>query len=219
VVGASDVEKFTRPGDRELVSQVHNAAYLVEPGRPLGEPYRKMRLVPFGEYVPLQGRVPWPGWLVPGPINGVAGDVRRLFVLPNGTTLALLICWENVFGEVVRGAVEDGAQLVVQLTNDGWFGPTAASRQHNLASILRAVENRVPVVTASNTGPSVIVDPWGRVLAEVAGLFVEGVAVSDVPLVRDPRLYTRWGDTFALTLAAVAALGLVAGERQKERRA
>ena len=111
-------------GGRELGSRVHNAAYLLEPGRPLGVPYRKMRLVPFGEYVPLEALVPWPAWLVPGSINGVAGDGRRLFVLPNGTTLAMLICWENLFGDFVRGVVRDGAQLVVQLTNDSGFGST-----------------------------------------------------------------------------------------------
>ncbi len=218
-VGASDIEKFVRPGGRELGRQVHNTAYLIEPGRPLGAPYRKMRLVPFGEYIPFEGVVPWPAWLASGPINGVAGDMRRLFVLPNGTTLAMLICWENLFGDLVRGAVKDGAQLVVQLTNDSVFGPTAAPHQHNLASILRAVENRVPVVIASNTGPSAVVDPWGRVLAEVPELFVEGVALSDVPLGGRPALYTRWGDAFALAMAAVAALGLALGERRKEDRA
>lgn len=217
-VGASDIEKFTLSGGRELGSRVHNTAYLIEPGRPLGAPYRKMRLVPFGEYIPFEGVVPWPAWLAPGPINGVAGEVRRLFVLPNGTTLAMLICWENLFGDFVRGAVKDGAQLVVQLTNDSVFGPTAASRQHSLASILRAVENRVPVVIASNTGPSAIIDPWGRVLAELPRLFVEGVTVADVPLGGRPTLYTRWGDSFALAMAAVAALALAMGERRKEDR-
>ena len=131
----------------------------------------------------------------------------------------MLICWENLFGDFVRGAVKDGAQLVVQLTNDSAFGPTAASRQHSLASILRAVENRVPVVIASNTGPSADIDPWGRVLAELPRLFVEGVAVADVPLGGRPALYTRWGDSFALAMAAVAALGLALGERRKEDRA
>ncbi len=213
VVGASDVEKFARPGGQQLGRRAHNAAYLVEPGRPLAEPYRKMRLVPFGEYVPFEGRVPWPAWLVPGSIDGVAGEGRRLFGLASGPTLATLICWGNLFADMVRHAVTDGAGLIVQLTNDSWFGPTAAPRQHNLASVLRAVENRIPVVIASNTGPSAILDPWGRVLAEVPTLFAEGVAIADVPLGGPPALYTRWGDAFAFTMAAVAALGLALGER------
>lgn len=87
-----------------------------------------------------------------------------------------------------------------------------------VASILRAVENRVPVVIASNTGPSAIIDPWGRVLAELPRLFVEGVAVADVPLGGRPTLYTRWGDSFAFAMAAVAALALAMGERRKEDR-
>jgi apolipoprotein N-acyltransferase len=214
VVGASDVEKFARPEGPELGRRAHNAAYLIQPGRPLTEPYRKMRLVPFGEYVPLEGRVPWPRWVVSESVDGVAGEERRLFALPNGVRLATLICWENLFGIMARRAVMDGAELVVQLTNDSWFGPTAAPRQHNLASVLRAVENRIPVVIASNTGPSAVVDPWGRVLTEIPTLFAEGIAVADVPLGGPPALYTRWGDAFVFISAAVATLGLALGKRR-----
>lgn len=210
VVGASEFVKFApEAGETRTRVRLHNAAFLVEPGRPPGEPYRKIVLVPFGEYVPLEGLVQWPAWLVPASFDSVPGETRRLFTLPDGTAFAPLICWENLFAGFVRLAVLEGAQVLVQLTNDNWFGPTAAPRQHNLASILRAVENRTPVVIASNTGPSQIIDPYGRVVARVPGLFVEGVTTADVSRRAGTTPYTRHGDPLAL--AVIAGTGLVLG--------
>ena len=210
LVGASEFVKFAaREGDLPLVlhPRSYNAAYLVVPHAPLGEPYRKRLLVPFGEYLPLEGIIRWPTWFVPRVFASVPGDGPRPFMLPDGTRFAVLICWENLFGAFVRPSVREGAHLLVQLTNDNWFGRTAASRQHNLASVLRAVENRVPVVIASNTGPSQIIDPYGRIVAAAPGLFVEGIAAAEVPLGAGGTLYTRVGDLFAFAALATLALG------------
>jgi apolipoprotein N-acyltransferase len=210
VVGASESLKFA-PREAEVVLRVrsHNSAYLVIPGQPLGEPYRKLRLVPFGEYLPLEGILPWPSWLVPQVHAMTPGEVRRQFMLPDGGRVGVLICWENLFADLVRPAVRDGARVLVQLTNDVWFGRTGAPRQHNLASVLRAVENRTPIVIASNTGPSQIVDPYGRVIASVPTLFSEGVATAAIPLGAGGSPYTRAGDLFALVaFACVAFEGL-----------
>lgn len=210
IVGASESFKFA-PREDEVVLRVrsYNSAYFVIPGRPLAEPYRKLRLVPFGEYLPLGGVVPWPSWLVPRVHAMTPGEVRRQFTLHDGLQVGALICWENLFADFVRPAVRDGARVLVQLTNDVWFGRTGASRQHNLASVLRAVENRTPVVIASNTGPSQIIDPYGRVVASVPTLFGEGVASSTVSLGVGGTPYTRTGDLFALAaFACVAFEGL-----------
>ncbi len=213
LIGASEFVKFARPADegkgKVLPVGSYNSAYLVVPGQPLGPPYHKMLLVPFGEYLPLQSAVRWPAWLVPKVFNSVPGDGQQLFALPDGTLVGTLICWENLFAGFVRAWVRDGARLLVQLTNDNWFGLTAAPWQHNLASVLRAVENRVPVVIASNTGPSQIVDPHGRIRAAVPWLFVEGVAVADVPLSSGRTVYTRAGDLFVLALVTALALTIV----------
>ena len=109
----------------------------------------------------------WPTWLVaPGLASLQAGSgALPRWALADGTRIAALICWENLFVEQTRDAVGQGAQVIVQLTNDAWFGHSAASRQHNLASVLRAVESRVPVVITSNAGPSQIIDADGRVRA------------------------------------------------------
>ena len=218
VVGSSELVKYSVPGPELLIgTRAYNAAHLVLPDGALGEPYHKILLVPFGEYTPLASVVRWPTWLVSSMADGVPGQTRRLLVLPDGTPLGPLICWENLFAGFVRSWVRDGARVLVQLTNDAWFGATAAPRQHNLASVLRAVENRTPVAIASNTGPSAIVDPWGRVVAEIPGSFVEGVAWADVPPGTGGTPYTRMGDVFALALAAVTVLGLASAARRARR--
>jgi apolipoprotein N-acyltransferase len=211
VVGSSDFLKLRRVGNEPPIGiRAYNMAYLVTPSRELGEPYHKILLVPFGEYQPIASVVRWPTWLVPQAMEGVPGEMRRPLVLPDGTSLAPLICWENLFGDFVRTWVRDGARLVVQLTNDAWFGESAAPRQHNLASVLRAVENRTPVAIASNTGPSQIIDPFGRVVAEIPGLFVDGVVWADVALGTGGTPYTRSGDVFTLAMTAGLAFAILA---------
>lgn len=216
IVGASESFKFA-PRETGVVMRVnsYNSAYFVPPGEPIGEPYRKMRLLPFGEYLPLEGVVPWPSWLVPRVHAMTPGGVQRQFMLPDGGRVGVLICWENLFADFVRPAVQGGAQLLVQLTNDAWFGRTGAPRQHNLASVLRAVENRTPIVIASNTGPSQIIDPYGRVVAGVPALFSEGVATAAVPLGAGGTPYTRAGDLFALVAFSCVAFEGLRGAIQR----
>ena len=204
VAGASEFVKFQpgatafRPGARS-----YNAAYLVTPDGAFSRPYRKMRLVPFGEYLPLEGGMPWPAWLVPGVLKVLPGDRRLTWTLPGGLQILPLICWENLFPDFVRRGVQRGARVIVQLTNDNWFGRSAAPRQHNLASVLRAVENRRPVVIASNTGPSQIIGPRGRVLAESGELFTQDVIGAVVPVGPPGQtVYTRFGDIFVLLVFA-----------------
>jgi len=210
IVGASEVVKFAPEQEGVMVrTRSHNSAYFVEPRRPLGEPYRKIRLVPFAEYRPLEEIIRWPEWLVPRVHTMTAGEVQQQFSLSDGARIGVLICWENLFADFVRPAVRDGAQLLVQLTNDAWFGRTAAPRQHNLASVLRAVENRTPIVIASNTGPSQIIDPYGRVVSNIPALFSEEVAADAVPLGSGGTPYTRFGDFFALAALAWLALGVI----------
>ena len=203
IVGAAEVEKFAT-GGREVTIGRHafNTAHLLRPGEPLTQPYRKRVLVPFAEYLPHPDLIPWPEWLAPRVSEMAPGERAQLFNVTTDLSIGTLICWENLFAPLARESVHDGAQILVQLTNDVWFGHSAAPKQHNLMSVMRAVENRVPVVIASNTGPSQIIDGYGRVVAGVPGLFTEGLAMGSIQTGTGSTLYTDVGDVFVLSVLA-----------------
>lgn len=208
VLGVSEVQKFaSRDTNGDSHRRAYNSAYLVAPGEPLAPPYRKRRLVPFGEYVPYEGMIPWPAWIGGRGYDTTPGSGPQLFTLQNGTPFATLICWESVFSGLSREAVASGARLLVQLNNPVSFGHTAAGKQQNLSSVLRAVENRVPVLLASNTGPSQIIDSYGRVVTHTTEIFVAGMVVGDVPLGSGGTPYTKTGDLFVLSLFSALAFG------------
>lgn len=210
VVGAAQVEKFvTGEATVTIGPRFFNTAYFVRPGTPLAEPYKKRVLVPFAEYLPHAGTIPWPAWLAPHVVDTTPGDLAELFNLSPTVTIGTLICWENLFPSLARESVGSGAQLLVQLTNDVWFGRSAASRQHNLMSVLRAVENHIPIVIASNSGPSQIIDRYGRVLVQIPELFTEGLATQEVRPGTHGTVYTVMGDWLPISaLISLCAVGL-----------
>jgi apolipoprotein N-acyltransferase len=140
-------------------------------------------------------------------------------MLPGGTRVGALICWESAFDDLARTSVAGGAQVLAVLTDDGWFGRSAASAQQNATAILRAAENRVPVVIASNTGPSLVIDASGRVVRSAPEAFVESVVVGDVRPGTGRTPYTRFGNVLVflsilgLLAAATPILRLVATKR------
>lgn len=207
VVGAAEVQKFST-GERQTTfrSEVFNSAYLLQPDVGLSEPYRKRRLLPFGEYVPHETFITWPEWLAPKVSEMTPGETAHLFPLSNGVKIGALICWENLFAPLARESVAAGAQILVQLTNDVWFGNTAAPHQHNLASVLRAVENRVPIVIASNTGPSQIIDAHGRIVASARRMFGEDAVGGEITPGSHRTIYTRFGDAFVFVLMGSGVL-------------
>ena len=183
---------------------LHNSAYLVASTGEVRGRYDKMHLVPFGEYVPLQRLLPFVRRMVVAIGDFRAGRHPVLLEHERGR-LGTVICFEIIFPDLVRRVVREGAQLMVTLTNDAWFGRTAAPYQHFAMATLRAVENRVYVVRVANTGISGVIDPAGRILVS-SGLFTEEVLQARVHLapVRSGTFYTRYGDLFAwICLAAV----------------
>jgi len=204
IVGSVDYA----PGEAGV--RAYNAAFVVGSDGALGASYDKVHLVPFGEYVPLADLLFFVNRMVQGAIGEFAPG-RRLQPLPTvaGRT-ATFICYEAIFPELVRRLTRRDAVLLVNITNDAWFGRSAAPDQHLAMAIVRAVENRRPMVRAANTGISALIDPYGRILAR-APLLESAVLLGTVRPRDDRTVYTRCGDLLAwgcviLTLLQCAAL-------------
>ncbi|EDY20684.1 apolipoprotein N-acyltransferase [Chthoniobacter flavus Ellin428] len=172
--------------------------------------YRKMHLVPFGEYLPLRpifGH--FLGALVPGDFT--PGREYTLLHLPDPPTeLGALVCFEDTLGELTRHFVQNGAQMLVNITNDGWFAKTAAADQHIANAMFRAVENRRPLIRCTNTGVTAEILPSGQVDAWLPP-FQQGFVAREVQVPVHARLtfYTRHGNwlsivAMGLTFAALA---------------
>jgi len=186
--------------------QNFNAAYYVTPDRDYSPPYFKNILLPFSEYLPLETVVDWPDWLLLDDFGISAGTKLSRFPIKDDVYFSVIICWENLFAEFVRQVVRQDVDMVVHLVNDNWFGKTAASRQHNLASIFRAVENGVPVIVASNTGPSSIIDRYGRVVSSLPTLFKQGAMFAKVQVSRQITVYSKYGDWFVIFATSIIFL-------------
>lgn len=179
-----------------------NRAYLLSPAHPHRPMwYDKVHLVPFGEYVPLKRWLPFVHRLVPAAGDFEAG--RAVHPLQGGGLAAgVLICFEAIFPEIARKHVLKGASVLVNLTNDAWFGMTSAPHQHLAMAVFRAAENARPLVRAANTGISAFIDARGRITAK-SGLFVQCALKGHVHLQEHKQtLYTRFGDWFAYGLIA-----------------
>jgi apolipoprotein N-acyltransferase len=193
------VDRQDRPPGKFL-----NSAFLLT-RQGITAKYDKMHLVPFGEYVPL-------GWLI-GFVRSwaefisdfAAGKTETIFPL-TGAPFGTVICYEVIFPELFREFVAGGARFMVNITNDAWFGETSGPWQHLGMLPLRAVEHRVSIARAANTGVSAFVEPSGRITASLP-LFERGTLHHRVTLRARSTLYTRLGDWLAYgCLALVAAV-------------
>jgi apolipoprotein N-acyltransferase len=174
-----------------------NRAYLIPPGNLPVQHYDKIHLVPFGEYVPLQRFLFFVDRLVPAAGDFSPGLTASPLQAP-GLSMGLLICYEAIFPELSREAVKNGANILINITNDAWFGMTSAPHQHLSMSIFRAVENKIPLVRAANTGISAFITPYGAVIDRTQ-LFETQVLTATLQ-VHEPELtvYARVGDLFAI---------------------
>jgi apolipoprotein N-acyltransferase len=187
--------------------------------------YRKVHLVPFGEYVPGRHRVPLLARIVGDQVPGdfKEGKDYTVFQLTNDNVkVAPLICFEDTIGELTRRFVlptetTPGANLLVDITNDGWFLRSAGSHQHLANAVFRCVETRRPMVRAANTGVTCFVNEFGRVIQKLqddtGSTFTEGVLTGEVkvPTEHELTFYTRHGEWFAKLCAAVTGLATLIG--------
>lgn len=174
--------------------------------------YRKMHLVPFGEYVPVKRLLFFAEPLVRAVSDFAEGD--RLVVLPVAGHLAsTAICYEVVYPDLAGLATRSGSELLTTITNDAWFGRSSAASQHFEMASLRAIEQGRYLARAANTGISGIVDPYGRVLAKSA-LFTGAAIVGDVRFLTARTVYSRIGDVFAYACALATAAALLVTMRR-----
>ena len=186
--------------------RLFNSAWLVASGQQIVGRYDKRVLLAFGEYVPMERYLPFLGRISPAIGNFTPGEGSRLLALPGGVAIGPLICYEDIMPQPARLAARQGARVLVNLTNDMWFGPTRAPYQHRNAAAFRAVENRRSLVRVTNTGVTSIIDALGREQAALP-IYQRGTLVDDVAALRMSTVYQRFGDWFAW-LCCVAAVGL-----------
>ncbi|MBM3278611.1 MAG: apolipoprotein N-acyltransferase [Candidatus Handelsmanbacteria bacterium] len=210
------------PEQDSLTKEQYNAAFFFLPGQAQLQSCAKMHLVPFGERTPFRDAIPLLrdiDWAVLtgdlGPAEFSPGRERTLFAHPRAP-FGVLICFESVFPDLVRRHVQGGARLLVNITNDSWFGQTAGPYQHAQLAVMRAVENRTPVARSATTGVSLFVDPFGRV-SQATALFTEEARVGALPIGRGGTFYTRHGDLFAQLALLVSALFLLEAARAASR--
>jgi len=183
-----------------------NAAFLIDPsGKVLGR-YGKQHLVPFGEYIPFGGFMKrWIPYL--GQLGEFGADNKPTLFTVNGLRLAPNICYEAMFPALIRREAQLGADVIVNITNDGWFLNTGAPEQHYVANIFRAVETGRPVVRAANTGISAVIDPLGRELLRTP-LLKSGSFLASVPIQPLNTCTLRHGPWFDWLCALLLVLSL-----------
>jgi len=204
LLGSDQIER----GPDGLAARYFNSAFLVRPDGTTGGVYRKMHLVPFGEYVPLKRVFFFAAPLVEAVSDFSAGDTAAL--LPVGDhTISTAICYEVVYPDLVRRFVAGGSEMLTTMTNDAWFGATSAPYQHFEQASMRAIEEGRYMIRSANTGISGIVDPYGRVLARTA-IFQPAVLVGEARFLQTSTYYARHGDVLAYaSVVATAALLLL----------
>ena len=195
------------PGTR--ITRAYNSIYVIDHDANVLSVYDKLHLVPFGEFLPFQNLMEKIGLEQLTKVQGgfIPGVHRRSMDVPNAPRMLPLICYEAIFpGDVVER--NDRPGWIVNVTNDGWFGISTGPYQHLQQARLRAIEQGLPLVRAANTGISAVIDPLGRIVAQL-GLGLEGVLDSALPAAIPPTPYARAGDIPLLIILAAAWLFVI----------
>jgi apolipoprotein N-acyltransferase len=214
LIGSDQMERI-RPGAplEDPANKNYNAAFLITPDGTTAAVYRKMHLVPFGEYVPLQRLLFFVGPIVEAVSNFTPGQEPTILPVA-GHKVSTAICYEVIYGSLIREFVTEGSELLTTITNDAWYGRSSAAYQHWDQAAMRSIENGRYLARAANTGVSGFVDPYGRVL-EKSALFEQGVLVQDVRLLQHRTLYSRTGDLIAWLALAFTLAALLASRRMR----
>ncbi len=200
----------------------YNSAYLIRPKLKTISKYDKAHLVPYGEYVPFKRWFPFLGKVVAQVGDFQPGEPGKIMPWEKGA-IGVQICYEIIFPGLSRAMVKNNAVLLINITNDAWFGTTSGPYQHFSMTVFRAVENRRALARAANTGISGFIDPAGRILSATP-LLEETVVTRTLPMISEKTFYTRFGDLFAMACVVgslfviILAFGKYALKFQKKPR-
>jgi apolipoprotein N-acyltransferase len=189
-----------------------NSAFLMTPFGVVGGIYRKVHLVPFGEYVPLKNLLFFAGPLVEG-VGGFSPGEQVVPLPVDGHPVTTAICYEVVYPNLARDAVRLGSELLTTITNDAWYGRSSAPWQHFAQASMRAIEQGRYLARSANTGVSGIVDPYGRVVTR-SQLFETVALVGDVRLLTGRTVYGQIGDAFVSACAVLTLAALLLARRR-----
>lgn len=190
-----------------------NGAILVGPGGRTGGQYAKQHLVPFGEYVPLRRFLPFLEPLVESIGDFSSGTEKGPLAL-GPMYLGMLICYESIFPDIAHESVIRGANLLVNITNDAWYGRSSAPYQSMAMAVFRAVENKRTLIRAANTGISGFIDPLGRITAQ-SDIFTEAALTAQAPMLGLTTVFNRGGFRFGAVCAFLVPLMLALRSRNE----
>lgn len=185
----------------------YNSVFLISPDGEIAGQYNKIHLVLFGEKIPLRKTLSKFFKIFNELGDYTPGDKISLLETPFGRVGAE-ICFESLFPDLFRRFVKDGAEIMINVTEDGWYGPTSAPGQHFSVNVFRAVENRVSVVRAANTGISGFIDPYGH-RRKISDIFTEDFLTHNVVLRQKTTFYTRYGDLFGYLCSLITILSIL----------
>ena len=192
----------------------YNSAFLFTPHGGYPPVYNKINLVPFSEKIPYDQIFGISDKVQLGQSDFSNGDELIIFEVPKGR-FATLICFESVYPALVRDFVNRGAEFLVNITNDAWFGKTHGPFQHAQIAVFRAIENRIAIARCANTGVSMFIDPYGRI-KEPTKIFVRTIVIGKIPLRRmentlsnNRTFYSKHGDWFALLCCLISVLAIL----------
>jgi len=181
---------------------VWNSAALISPSGDWAARYDKVHLVPFGEYLPFPSLFSFAGGLTKE-VGEFERGASRAPLNAGGERLGVFICYESVFPDEVRQFAAQGAEVLVNLSNDGWYGDSGAYAQHLNQTRMRAIENHRWLLSATDTGVTASIDPWGRVAARIPRK-QQAVLFAPYALTSVTTFYTRHGDWFAYGCAIIS---------------
>lgn len=211
VVGSVGTAPGQAPGSESLL----NSALVVQPDGTYMGHYDKIHLVPFGEYVPFKDLLFFASKLTREVGDFARGTERKVFDL-NGTKIGVFICYESIFPDEVRQFTANGAQVLINISNDGWYGESGAPFQHLQMARMRAIENHRWLLVSTNSGITASIDPYGRVVKEAPRNVRTAITVPFSTNI-ETTFYVRYGDVFGWICVVISILAVFVRTRIRAR--